>query len=79
MQQDLLAQTLELVDRLPVRVGCPSCVGPVGETGPLAKRVAIDLLQCLIGDSGVNARVNAAGGISDTIGIGSIGSIGGGE
>ena len=25
--------------------GCPMCVGPVGETGPLAKTVAMRILQ----------------------------------
>jgi DEAD/DEAH box helicase domain-containing protein len=49
MQHDLLAKTLELVSGCPCEIGCPSCVGPVGETGPLAKRVAIDLLQRIIG------------------------------
>ena len=29
--------------------GCPTCVGPIGETGPLAKTVALRLLQHLVG------------------------------
>ncbi len=45
MQRDLLASTYDLVAGCPCEIGCPSCVGPVGETGPLSKRVAIDLLQ----------------------------------
>jgi DEAD/DEAH box helicase domain-containing protein len=49
MQQDLLTSTYELVAGCPCEIGCPSCVGPVGETGPLSKRVAIDLLQRVLG------------------------------
>lgn len=47
MHQDLLARTQELIDGCPCRSGCPSCVGPEGATGPLAKSVASHLLQLL--------------------------------
>jgi DEAD/DEAH box helicase domain-containing protein len=57
MQSDLLAKTHELVTGCPCEVGCPSCVGPIGETGPLAKRVALELLQRVIGTGGVHDRV----------------------
>ena len=44
--QTCSARTRELVDRAAeCDSGCPSCVGPIGETGPLAKRVAIELLD----------------------------------
>jgi len=49
MERMLLAQTFDLVNGCPCEIGCPSCVGPVGETGPLAKRVALDLLQRVLG------------------------------
>ncbi len=37
----LLARTRELIDGCPCESGCPSCVGPEGATGPLAKAVAL--------------------------------------
>jgi DEAD/DEAH box helicase domain-containing protein len=49
MERMLLAQTFDLVNGCSCEIGCPSCVGPVGETGPLAKRVALDLLQRVLG------------------------------
>lgn len=49
MQAELLAGTRELVLSCPCENGCPSCVGPVGETGPLSKRVALDLLERMTG------------------------------
>lgn len=47
MHADLLARTQELIDGCPCRSGCPSCVGPEGATGPLAKTVASQLLAAL--------------------------------
>jgi len=47
MHDDLLARTRELIDGCPCQSGCPSCVGPEGATGPLAKAVASRLLQVL--------------------------------
>jgi DEAD/DEAH box helicase domain-containing protein len=47
MQDDLLRATRELVTECECDAGCPSCVGPIGETGPLAKRVAIELLDLI--------------------------------
>ena len=44
MHDALLAQTQVLISSCPCEVGCPSCVGPVGDIGPRAKRVALDLL-----------------------------------
>ena len=40
----LLAHTRALVKRCPCEVGCPACVGPIGQTGPRAKPVALALL-----------------------------------
>jgi DEAD/DEAH box helicase domain-containing protein len=48
MHEALLAQTRELVDGCPCQSGCPSCVGPEGATGPLAKAVASRLLGLLL-------------------------------
>jgi DEAD/DEAH box helicase domain-containing protein len=47
MHADLIARTRELIDGCPCNSGCPSCVGPEGSTGPLAKSVASYLLEML--------------------------------
>ena len=47
MHEQLVAQTRELIDGCPCKSGCPSCVGPEGATGPLAKAVASRLLDLL--------------------------------
>jgi DEAD/DEAH box helicase domain-containing protein len=44
---DLLARTRELIAGCACEHGCPTCVGPVGNTGPLAKTVALRLLDLL--------------------------------
>ena len=47
MHDQLLARTRELIDGCPCVSGCPSCVGPEGASGPLAKAVASRVLQIL--------------------------------
>jgi DEAD/DEAH box helicase domain-containing protein len=47
MHDALLDRTRELIDGCPCQSGCPSCVGPEGATGPLAKSVASHLLELL--------------------------------
>jgi DEAD/DEAH box helicase domain-containing protein len=47
MHADLLDGTRELIAECPCENGCPSCVGPVGHTGPLAKTVALRILDHL--------------------------------
>jgi DEAD/DEAH box helicase domain-containing protein len=47
MHETLLGQTRDLIEGCPCESGCPSCVGPEGATGPLAKAVALDLLRRL--------------------------------
>ena len=44
MRQALVEKTRDLIATCPCGSGCPSCVGPLGEVGPLAKRVALDIL-----------------------------------
>jgi DEAD/DEAH box helicase domain-containing protein len=44
----LLDRTRELVDGCPCESGCPSCVGPEGDTGPHAKAVASRILSALL-------------------------------
>ena len=43
----LLGDTRALIERCPCEAGCPACVGPVGQTGPRAKPVALALLVAL--------------------------------
>jgi DEAD/DEAH box helicase domain-containing protein len=48
MHDLLLARTYELITTCPCQSGCPSCVGPEGNTGPHAKAVATQILQALL-------------------------------
>jgi DEAD/DEAH box helicase domain-containing protein len=48
MRQALLTKTRDLIASCPCESGCPSCVGPLGEVGPLAKRVVLDILTAVI-------------------------------
>ena len=48
MHDVLLARTQELIAGCPCASGCPSCVGPEGNTGPHAKHVASMILTSLI-------------------------------
>ncbi len=47
MTQDLVDKTRDLIAGCPCESGCPSCVGPLGDTGPRAKAVALDILSRL--------------------------------
>jgi DEAD/DEAH box helicase domain-containing protein len=47
MHDELLSRTRVLIQGCGCENGCPTCVGPVGQTGPLAKSVALGLLQHL--------------------------------
>jgi DEAD/DEAH box helicase domain-containing protein len=53
MRETLLSQARELVSTCPCEIGCPSCVGPVGEVGPRAKQVALAILERLRGSQEV--------------------------
>jgi DEAD/DEAH box helicase domain-containing protein len=48
MHDALLARTCELIATCPCQSGCPSCVGPEGNTGPHAKAVASHILHALL-------------------------------
>jgi DEAD/DEAH box helicase domain-containing protein len=48
MHADLLTRTFSLISGCGCDSGCPTCVGPVGMSGPLAKTVALRLLQHLL-------------------------------
>ena len=57
MHDDLLSRTRELIAGCECEHGCPTCVGPIGNTGPLAKVVALRILELICGPS---ERVDAA-------------------
>jgi DEAD/DEAH box helicase domain-containing protein len=48
MQAELLSKTSALIAGCECDNGCPMCVGPIGETGPLAKTVALRILEHLL-------------------------------
>lgn len=48
MHAELLSRTRELIAGCTCEHGCPTCVGPLGETGPLAKVAALRLLEHLL-------------------------------
>jgi DEAD/DEAH box helicase domain-containing protein len=48
MHHVLLERTRDLIDGCPCGSGCPSCVGPEGNTGPHAKQVASRILASLL-------------------------------
>ncbi|HWF84094.1 MAG TPA: Zn-binding domain-containing protein, partial [Vicinamibacterales bacterium] len=49
MHDELLAATRRLIAECECESGCPACVGPVGDTGPLAKMMALRILDLLTG------------------------------
>jgi DEAD/DEAH box helicase domain-containing protein len=48
MHRTLLERTHDLITTCPCESGCPSCVGPEGNTGPNAKLVASEILARLL-------------------------------
>ena len=51
IERDLLDRTRELIAGCACEHGCPTCVGPLGNTGPLAKTVALRILDSLVAPS----------------------------
>ncbi len=47
MHDELLAKTRDLIAGCPCESGCPSCVGPEGNTGPMAKLAALKILTLI--------------------------------
>jgi DEAD/DEAH box helicase domain-containing protein len=47
MHDELLDSTRRLIAECDCESGCPGCVGPLGETGPLAKTAALRILDLL--------------------------------
>jgi DEAD/DEAH box helicase domain-containing protein len=48
MHDELVAKTRDLIAACPCENGCPGCVGPVGDTGPLARAAALRILDLLL-------------------------------
>ena len=48
MHHELLTGTRRLIAECECENGCPGCVGPVGNTGPLAKAAALRILDLLL-------------------------------
>jgi DEAD/DEAH box helicase domain-containing protein len=48
MHQELVEGTRRLISECECEGGCPGCVGPVGQTGPLAKAAALGILDLLL-------------------------------
>ena len=57
VHRELLASTRKLIAECPCENGCPGCVGPIGNTGPLAKVAALRILDLMIADAEVAGRV----------------------
>jgi DEAD/DEAH box helicase domain-containing protein len=57
MDQELRRRTRELIAGCECQHGCPTCVGPIGNTGPLAKTVALRILDLL--EAGVGGSADA--------------------
>jgi len=49
MHDELIAGTQRLIAQCECERGCPACVGPVGNTGPLAKIAALRILDLING------------------------------
>jgi DEAD/DEAH box helicase domain-containing protein len=58
MHAPLLERTRELIHGCPCDSGCPSCVGPEGNTGPHAKLVALEILDRLLSESAAVAAAD---------------------
>jgi DEAD/DEAH box helicase domain-containing protein len=52
MHRELLTNTRRLVAECDCESGCPGCVGPVGNTGPMAKVAALRILDLLLEAAG---------------------------
>jgi DEAD/DEAH box helicase domain-containing protein len=48
MHRELLSKTRDLIAGCDCDAGCPACVGPIGNTGPMAKTAALRILDVLL-------------------------------
>ena len=47
MHDELIAKTRQLITQCECENGCPGCVGPIGNAGPMAKAVALRILDLI--------------------------------
>jgi DEAD/DEAH box helicase domain-containing protein len=65
--RELLGAALEVVRACPCRGGCPACVGPADEVGPLGKQGALRVLEHLVeGPAPREASIEAHASRGDT-------------
>ncbi len=48
LRRELLEGTRQLISECACESGCPGCVGPVGNTGPMAKTAALRILELVL-------------------------------
>jgi DEAD/DEAH box helicase domain-containing protein len=60
MHDELLEATRRLIAGCDCDNGCPGCVGPVGNTGPLAKAAALRILNLLVPETAVRGAQRSA-------------------
>ena len=48
MHHELVTNTRKLIADCECEQGCPGCVGPLGDTGPLARAAALRILDVLL-------------------------------
>jgi DEAD/DEAH box helicase domain-containing protein len=56
MHDQLLAETRRLIAECTCEQGCPGCVGPIGDTGPLAKTAALRILDSVMSAAAGGSR-----------------------
>ena len=61
MHGELVAGTRRLISECECPSGCPGCVGPIGDTGPLAKAAALRILDLLTEAVSLEASALEAG------------------
>jgi DEAD/DEAH box helicase domain-containing protein len=54
MHDELLSKTRQLIAECDCEQGCPGCVGPIGNTGPLAKAVALRIVDLITTDAPID-------------------------
>jgi DEAD/DEAH box helicase domain-containing protein len=59
MDKELRSRTRELIEGCGCERGCPTCVGPIGNSGPLAKSVALRILALIESGIGLSPALDA--------------------
>lgn len=68
--RDMFEAALDVVRRCSCDIGCPACVGPLAEVGPLGKETVLGLLEALVAgpvpeDAEVDEGSSMSGGVDD--------------